>query len=221
MRRLSELIAFSIAGLAMLCVHDARIGDPVAVEAHAGELLPLAAMNELVKHKGPEVAPERACDGFAVAGSFDSKESAEEFTMVGVTVDRDGLAKVNPKYPKDYDASFIALVDRHEQSTELGQMDDLVLRTTNLILCRTSRQNVPDYAFSVIVNGQILEAAVGNRVGNSHRWSVVARDVGSIDLGNERPNEMSAEMRNIFSTELQLWSSAAMRHLVEQLPDKR
>lgn len=221
MRRPSELIAFLIAGLAMLCVHDARMGDPVAVEAHAEEMTPLAAISELVKHKGLEVAPESACDGYAVERSFDSKEFAEEFTMVGVTVDRGDLAKVNPKYPKDYDASFVTLVGRHEQSTTLGQMDNLVMITTNVILCRTTRQNLSEYAFTVMADGQILKAAVGKRVGNSHKWSVVARHVGRIDLGNETPNEMTAEMRDIFSTELQLWSSAAMRHLVEKLPSKR
>lgn len=141
--------------------------------------------------------------------------------MVGVTVDRSDLAKINSKYPKDYDASFVTLVDRHSQSTKMGEPDDLVLRVTNVILCRTSRQNIPGYAFSVVVDGQILQAAVGDRVGNAYRWSVVARDVGVIELGKERPNEMTAEMQGIFSTELQLWSGAATRHFVEALPDKR
>ena len=219
--RLSGIIPFSIAGLVIFCVHDARIGDATAVEARAEEMAPLAAINELVKHKGLEVAPERACDGFAVKGSFDSKKFAKEFAVVGVTVDRGDLAKVDPKYPKDYDASFVTLVDRRTQSTKVGQTSDLVLRTTNVILCRTSRQNMPGYAFSVVVDGQILEAAVGDRVGNAYRWSVVARDVGVIDLGNERPNEMTAEMQDIFSTELRLWSGAATRHFVEELPNER
>jgi hypothetical protein len=218
---LGGILAFSIAGLVMVCVHDARIGDVTAVAAHAEEMAPLAAINELVKHKGPEVAPEKACDGFAVRGSFDSKKLAEEFIMVGVTVDRGDLAKINSKYPKDYDASFVTLVDRHPQSTKKGEPDDLLLRMTNEILCRTSRQNIPGYAFSVVVDGQILQAAVGDKVGNAYRWSVVARDVGVIELGHDRPNEMTAEMQAIFSTELQLWSGAAMRHFVERLPDKR
>jgi hypothetical protein len=219
MRRLSEIIAFSITGLALFCVYEARIGDAVAVEARAEEMAPLAAIKELVKHKGLEVAPERACDGFAVKDSFDGKKFAEEFTVVGVTVDRDALAKVNPKYPKDYDASFITLVDRRPPSTD--PVSDLVLRTTNVILCRTSRLNIPGYAFSVAVDGQVLQAAVGNRAGNVYRWSVVARDVGQIDIGHERANEMSAEMQDIFSTDFQLWSGAAMRHFVENLPNKR
>jgi hypothetical protein len=222
--RLSGIIAFSIAGLVMFCVHDARTGDSIAVEAHAEEMAPLAAINELVKHRGQEFAPEsRLCDEFALGGPIDRKELPEEFTkdftVVGATVDRDDLAKVDPKYPKDYDASFVTLVDRRPPSTD--PVSDLVMRTTSVILCRTSRQNIPGYAFSVRVDGQILEAAVGDQVGNAYRWSVVARDVGVIELGAERPNEMTAAMQDIFSTELQLWSGTAMRHFVEDLPNKR
>lgn len=223
--RLSGIIAFSIAGLVMFCVHEARSGDAIAVEAHAEEMAPLAAINELVKHRGLEFAPEsRLCDEFALGGSFDRKELPKEFTkdftVVGVTVDRDDLAKVDPKYPKDYDASFVTLVDRRPPSTD--PVSDLVMRTTTVILCRTSRQNIPGYAFSLIVlDGRILQAAVGDRVANAYRWSVVARHVGVIELGAERPHEMTAAMQDIFSTELQLWSGAAMRHFVEDLPNKR
>ena len=62
-------------------------------------MAPLGAIKELVKHKGLEVAPERACGGFAVK-VFDSKKFAEEFTMVGVTVDQDDLAKIDPNIRK-------------------------------------------------------------------------------------------------------------------------
>ena len=81
----------------------------------------------------------------------------------------------------------------------MGQLDDLVLRVSNVILCRISRQNMLSYAFFVdILNGHVLEAAVGERAENAYRWWVVARDVGVIELGADRPNEMTAEMQDIF-----------------------
>ena len=79
----------------------------------------------------------------------------------------------------------------------MGETSDLVLRMTT------------------------VEAAIGGRVGSAYRWWVVAHDVEVIELGAERPNEMTAEMQDILSTELQLWSGAAMRHFVEKLLDKR
>lgn len=203
--RLSGIIAFWIAGVVMFCVHDARIGDAIAIEAHAEEMAPLAAMSELVKHKGFEVTPGMLCDGFDL-GNSDAKEVSKAITVFGVTADWDNLAKVNPKYPKDYDASFETFVDRRTRPAKLGETSNLVMITTNVIFCRTSRQNIPGYAFSVAMDGRILAAARGNEVGNVYRWSDV---------------DMSAEMQDIFSTELELWSSAAMRRHVEDLLNKR
>jgi hypothetical protein len=192
------IVAFSLAGLVMFCLHEARTGDAIAVAADAAEMAPLAAIDVLVRHKGLEFAPEPLCDEFAMTGALDRKD----FTVVGVTVDRDDLAKVSPKYPNDYDASFVTVVDRRQQP-------NLVMTITSVILCRTSRHNIPGYAFSVYPDyprGRIVAAAVGNKVGNAYRWSVV---------------DMTTEMQGIFSTELQLWSSAAMRHFVEELRTKR
>ena len=55
-------------------------------------------------------------------GSFDSKKLPEGFIMVGVTIDQSNLAKVNPKYPKTYDASFVTLVD--QSATDEGGRDE-------------------------------------------------------------------------------------------------
>jgi hypothetical protein len=92
------------------------------------------------------------------------------------------------------------------QPTKVGETSDLVMRTTSVIFCRTSRQNLPGYAFSVSAFGLVLNAAHGDKVGNVYKWSDV---------------DMTSELQDIFSTELELWSSAAMLHFAEDLHNKR